>query len=64
MEVATLDLDDELAAYVVGFDDGHSYRVMDGRFISFVGALLTGPLLETAVLQRMIDDAAKTASTG
>ena len=26
MEVATLDLDGELAAYVVGFDDGHVYR--------------------------------------
>ena len=59
MEVATLDLDGELAAYVVGFDDGHAYRVMDGRFVSSWARYSPGRLLETAVLQRMIDDPAK-----
>src|SRR5947208_2983328 len=34
LEVGTLTLDGQLAAYVVGFDDGRSYRVMDGRFVS------------------------------
>jgi hypothetical protein len=61
MEVATLELDGELAAYVVGFDDGHAYRVMDGRFVSSWARYSPGRLLETAVLQRMIDDPAKTS---
>jgi CelD/BcsL family acetyltransferase involved in cellulose biosynthesis len=59
MEVATLHFDGELAAYVVGFDDGHAYRVMDGRFISSWARYSPGRLLETAVLQRMIDDPSK-----
>ena len=61
MEVATLELDGELAAYVVGFDDGHAYRVMDGRFVSSWARYSPGRLLETAVLQRMIDDPAKSS---
>jgi hypothetical protein len=60
MEVGTLSFDGELAAYVVAFDDGHSYRVMDGRFVSAWARYSPGRLLETAVLQRMIDDPAKT----
>ena len=60
MEVGTLTFDGELAAYVVAFDDGHSYRVMDGRFVSAWARYSPGRLLETAVLQRMIDDPAKT----
>jgi hypothetical protein len=60
MEVATLTFDGELAAYVVGFDDGRSYRVMDGRFVSSWARYSPGRLLETAVLQRMIDDPSKT----
>ena len=60
MEVATLTFDGELAAYVVGFDDGHAYRVMDGRFVSSWARYSPGRLLETAVLQRMLDDPAKT----
>jgi Acetyltransferase (GNAT) domain len=59
MEVATLTFDGELAAYVVGFDDGHAYRVMDGRFVSSWARYSPGRLLETAVLQRMIDDPTK-----
>jgi hypothetical protein len=59
MEIGTLTFDDELAAYVVGFDDGHSYRVMDGRFVSSWARYSPGRLLETAVLQRMIDDPSK-----
>ncbi len=59
MEVATLHLDGQLAAYVVGFDDGHAYRVMDGRFVSSWARYSPGRLLETAVLQRMIDDPSK-----
>ncbi len=60
MEVATLTFNGQLAAYVVAFDDGHSYRVMDGRFVSSWARYSPGRLLETAVLQRMIDDPAKT----
>jgi hypothetical protein len=59
MEVGTLTFDGELAAYVVGFDDGRSYRVMDGRFVSSWARYSPGRLLETAVLQRMIDDSSK-----
>ncbi|MDX6254300.1 MAG: hypothetical protein QOJ11_634 [Frankiales bacterium] len=59
MEVGTLTFDGELAAYVVGFDDGHAYRVMDGRFVSSWARYSPGRLLETAVVQRMIDDPAK-----
>jgi Acetyltransferase (GNAT) domain len=61
MEIATLELDGELAAYVVGFDDGHAYRVMDGRFVSSWARYSPGRLLETAVLQRMLDDPSKTS---
>jgi len=61
IEVATLELDGELAAYVVGFDDGHAYRVMDGRFVSSWARYSPGRLLETAVLQRMLDDPSKTS---
>ena len=43
LEVATLTFDGQLAAYVVGFDDGHAYRVMDGRFVSCLGPLLPRP---------------------
>lgn len=59
LEVGTLSLAGQLAAYVVGFDDGRSYRVMDGRFVSAWGRYSPGRLLETAVLQRVIDDPAK-----
>jgi CelD/BcsL family acetyltransferase involved in cellulose biosynthesis len=59
VEVATLTLDGQLAAYVVGFDDGRAYRVMDGRFVSAWARYSPGRLLETAVLQRMLDDPAK-----
>ena len=59
LEVGTLTLDGQLAAYVVGFDDGRAYRVMDGRFVSAWARYSPGRLLETAVLQRMIDDPTK-----
>lgn len=59
LEVGTLTFEGQLAAYVVGFDDGRSYRVMDGRFVSAWGRYSPGRLLETAVLQRMIDDPGK-----
>jgi Acetyltransferase (GNAT) domain len=56
VEVSTLHLDGALAAYVVGLDDGAACRVLDGRFVGRWARYAPGRLLETAVLQRMLDD--------
>jgi CelD/BcsL family acetyltransferase involved in cellulose biosynthesis len=57
LELATLRLDGQLAAYVLGVLDGHTYRVLEGRFVTEFARYSPGRLLEAAVLQRVLDDA-------
>lgn len=56
VEIATLRLGGELAAYVVSILDGDTYRVFDGRFAPSWARFSPGRLLETATLERAIDD--------
>lgn len=56
LEVATLRVDGELASYVIGIRDGESYRVLEGCFVTRWARYAPGRLLETAVLQRVLDD--------
>ncbi len=56
LEVATLRLDDHLAAYVVAFVDSPAYRVFDGRFAPRYRRYSPGRRLESAVLDRASRD--------
>ncbi|HLZ36474.1 MAG TPA: GNAT family N-acetyltransferase [Mycobacteriales bacterium] len=56
VEVATLRIDGELAAYVVSLLDGSSYRVYDGRFDTSFAEYAPGRLLEAAALERALQD--------
>jgi len=56
LEVATLRLDAQLAAYVVAFLDGPAYRVFDGRFVPAYRRYSPGRRLEVAVLERAFRD--------
>lgn len=56
VEVATLRLGDQLAAYVVSLLDGDAYRVFDGRFAPAWSRYSPGRLLETATLERAAGD--------
>lgn len=60
LEVATLTIDGEHAAYVVGLVDADSYRVLEGRFATRWARYAPGRLVEAAVLQRVLDDPATT----
>jgi hypothetical protein len=55
VELSTLFIDDEPAAYVVGVEDGQHYRVLEGRFVMEWARYSPGRLLEAAVLQRVLD---------
>lgn len=56
VEIATLHLSGELAAYVVGLVDGQSWRVFDGHMVSRFSAYSPGRILETAVVDRVVAD--------
>jgi hypothetical protein len=56
LEVATLTVDDELASYVLGVQDGNRYGVMEGRFVTALARYAPGRLLEAAVLERVAQD--------
>ena len=56
LEVATAHIDGQLAAHVVGIRDGAIYRVLEGHFVTAWSRYAPGRLLETAVVQRMLDD--------
>jgi hypothetical protein len=56
LELNTLLLDGEPAAYVVGVQDGHSYRLVEGRFVMAWKRYAPGRLLEAHVLQRVLRD--------
>ncbi|MEO1061851.1 MAG: GNAT family N-acetyltransferase [Actinomycetota bacterium] len=54
LEVATMRLDGELAAYVVALVDGVSYRVFDGRMNGKFAFYSPGRVLETAALEKAL----------
>jgi CelD/BcsL family acetyltransferase involved in cellulose biosynthesis len=56
LEVATLRLGGELAAYVVSFLDPPAYRVFDGRFVPAFRRYSPGRRLEVSVLERVSRD--------
>lgn len=56
LELATLLIDDELAAFVLGSHDGASYQLLEGRFVSAWARYSPGRMLESAVVQRWLDD--------
>ena len=56
VEVASLRLDGELAAYVVALLDGDTYRVYDGRMNSRFSDYSPGRLVEAAALDRAMKD--------
>ena len=56
LELSLLLLDGTAAAYVLGVPDGTTYRLLDGRFVDRWTRYAPGRQLETAVLQRVLDD--------
>ncbi|MBI3257373.1 MAG: GNAT family N-acetyltransferase, partial [Actinobacteria bacterium] len=56
VEIATLRLNGELAAYVVGLVDDRSWRVFDGHMVSRFSVYSPGRLLEAAVVDRVVAD--------
>ncbi len=56
VEIATLRLNGELAAYVVGLLDEESWRVFDGHMVSRFSEYSPGRLIEAAVVDRVVTD--------
>ena len=56
VEITSLRLNGELAAYVVALLDGDVYRVYDGRMSSEFAHYSPGRLVETATLERALND--------
>jgi CelD/BcsL family acetyltransferase involved in cellulose biosynthesis len=56
LELATLTVDGEFAAYVLGLRDGSRYGVLEGHFDTSWARYAPGRLLEAAVLQRALAD--------
>jgi hypothetical protein len=56
LEVATLTIDGQLAAYVLGVLDRNGYGVLEGRFVTALSRYAPGRLLEAAVLERVVQD--------
>ena len=56
LELNTLRLAGEPAAYVLGVEDNRSYRLIEGRFVMAWKRYAPGRLLEAHVLQRVLDD--------
>ena len=54
LRLATLRLNGELAAYVLGIEDGSAYRVLEGRYVARWARYAPGPLLEAAVLDGVV----------
>ena len=52
LEVTTLAIDDDIAAYVIGFVDASAYRVFDGHFDSRFARYSPGRLVEATVIER------------
>ncbi len=56
LELATLTINGSIAAYVISLVDGDAYRVLDGRMNGEFAEFSPGRILETATLQRALDD--------
>jgi hypothetical protein len=56
LELATLTVDRQLAAYVLGVRDGGRYGVLEGNFATVWARYSPGRLLEAAVLRRALAD--------
>jgi diguanylate cyclase (GGDEF)-like protein len=56
LELATLIIDGTVAAYVLAFVDGSTYRVFDGRMNSKYAKYSPGRILEAATLERAIEN--------
>ncbi len=56
LELATLMVNDTVAAYVLSFVDGSAYRVFDGRMNSTYAKYSPGRILEAATLDRALKD--------
>jgi CelD/BcsL family acetyltransferase involved in cellulose biosynthesis len=56
VEIASLRLNGQLAAYVVSLLDGDTYRVYDGRMNTELAHYSPGRLVESATLERAIND--------
>ena len=56
VEIATLRLDNRTVAFVVGMLDDDAYRVFDGHFDSEYSRYSPGRLVESAVLERALQD--------
>jgi hypothetical protein len=54
LRLAVLRLDGQLAAYVLGIEDGSSYRVLEGRYVSRWARYAPGRVLEAAVLDQVV----------
>lgn len=55
LELSSLYLDGEFAAYALGVLDGHTYRVLEGRFVTAWARYAPGRLLEAAMLERVLE---------
>ncbi len=60
LELATLTINDTIAAYVISLVDGSSYRILDGRMNGSFAEFSPGRILESATLERVIGDDAFT----
>jgi CelD/BcsL family acetyltransferase involved in cellulose biosynthesis len=58
LEVSTLSIDGRLAAQVIALVEPTTYRVLEGFMVTEYSRYAAGRLLEAAVLQRFLDDAA------
>jgi hypothetical protein len=56
LEIATAHIDGSLAAHVIGIRDGETYRVLEGHFVTAWARYAPGRLVESAVVQRMLDE--------
>ena len=56
LELATLRIDGELAAHVLGIAELTEYRIVEGTLATRFARYAPGRVLEAAVLQRVLDD--------
>jgi hypothetical protein len=57
IEISTMEIDDEIAGFVIGIIDDDAYRVFDGHFNSAFHRYSPGRIIESAVLERAVVDA-------
>jgi hypothetical protein len=56
LELAVVEIDEDLAAYTLGVVDGSDYRLLEGRFVTRWARYSPGRLLELAVVERVLAD--------